>query len=110
MTTRKANAQLSFNNLRHFEEAAIGFRSFGHDDRAIQTWLDDVRPQCFAGGSWREAQSFRDLCHGRNIGGVELIQLGNVAEDGVQVARHAGKLNRRELKVGKIGDVRDVCF
>ena len=98
---------LALDHFGDFEEAAVGFGGFGHDGGAVDRGTDGVGAECLAGGGGWDAENFGDLRHGRDVGGVELVEFSNVAEDGVEIARHVGELFWGELEVGEVSYVAD---
>src|SRR6185437_11645045 len=75
---------LSLNHFGDFEEGAVGFRSGGHHGFALERRTRRIGPQ----RAGRVAQHFSHLRHRLDGGCVQLIQLSDVSENGVEVAPH----------------------
>ena len=51
-----------------------------------------------------------NLRHGRHRGGVQLVELGKVVEDGIQVTQHGRLLATRQFEIREFGNTLDVLL
>src|SRR5256885_15496519 len=79
-------SELSLDHLRHLEEPAIRLWSRRHYCGTVDRRLHHISTQCLTMGEDLSPQNLAHLRHGRNRTRIQLIQLRNVPQDGVQVA------------------------
>jgi len=96
---------LLLDDLRHLEECSVGLR------RILQGFFPR-QAGCYAVfAHWRSRGRIHTagtLRHRLDVAGVELIELIDVAEDGIQIAHHSRALFLSEFEVGQRRHVPDV--
>src|SRR5713101_708850 len=107
--------KLALNHLRHFKKFPVGIGRVGQRRLArkrgpLRIRTHSVEKAFAAGFAGVNAKAVGSLRHGRNIGGIELVEQINVSQDRVKVFDHALPFGGSELKIGKISDCGDVFF
>src|SRR5260370_31647191 len=107
--------KLALNHLRHFKKfpvriGRVGQRRLARKRGPLRIRTHSVEKAFAAGFAGVNAEAVGSLRHGRNIGGIELVEQINVSQDRVEILDHALPFGGCQLQIGKIGDRGDVFF
>src|SRR5260370_18798563 len=107
--------KLALNHLRHFKKfpvriGRVGQRRLARKRRPLRIRTHSVQKAFTASFAGVNTEAVGSLRHGRNIGGIELVEQINVSQDRVEILDHALTFGGCLLQIGKIRDRGDVFF
>ena len=110
--TPGVKSALTLNNLGHFEEDSVRVRSTLQHPFPVQGWSNFISTEveCRRFRLASLGQLVRDLGHGRNIGGIQLVELSKIVEQGIQIAQYACLLAARQREIREFGHALDVLL
>ena len=96
-------ARLSLDYFWHAEKDVVGIGRAGEDLFAIERRNNLIGTQS-SRVVFAVCAGFSNLKHGRDCAGIELVELIEVGEKGVEIAHHGGFLGAGQFEIGQLGD------